>query len=66
MKISRLDAIISSLNTDHEDMEVLVDIDGTGEHGCDFTVEREEEVFDGFDTVWPARLVITPKRDDPA
>lgn len=38
MKILKLDATITSLNTEHENMDVVVDIDGVG---CDFSVERQ-------------------------
>lgn len=41
--------------------DVYIEIDGTL---YDFEVGLVEEVFDGFDTVYPACYKLVPKKDD--
>lgn len=54
MKVSELmDYIVSNEDTE----EVFVKIDGTL---YDFTLGVEPEQFDGFDTLYPASISLTP------
>lgn len=54
MKRLELIRILSSLNEE----EVYIEID---DFLCDFDVSITEEIFDGFDTVYPASIVLKTK-----
>ena len=53
MQISDFINRITDTSDDVE--EVLVEIDGAE---YEFTIEERPEVFDGFDTVYPAHIVL--------
>lgn len=57
MKKSKLIRLLSS--SDEE--EVFIDIDGTL---YDIDTGHVDEVFDGFDTVYPACLILKAKEDE--
>ena len=61
MKISDLASIITCLNTDNEDMDVLLFDDET-QRTFDFTIERQDAEIAGFDELCPASLVIRRER----
>ena len=42
-----------------DEEEVYIEVDGIQ---YDIEVEQREEVFDGFDTVYPASLSLKPKK----
>ena len=58
MKIS--DFINQITDTSDDVEEVLVEIDGTE---YEFSIEERPEVFDGFDTVYPAHIVLRALRE---
>ena len=62
MRISDLETIITYLNKRGEDMEIYLFNEETGVQE-EFKIELQEEVFDGFDTLYPESLVIKRKLD---
>lgn len=56
--MNRLDLIDALSSADEE--EVLIDIDGVL-YEIDENIGHEEQKFDGFDTLYPAAIVLKPK-----
>lgn len=57
MKLSDLTERLSSATEE----EVFVEIDGVQ---YDFDLDRSEETFDGFFTVYPAAIILKPKLEN--
>lgn len=57
MKLSDLTERLSSAAEE----EVFVEIDGVQ---YDFDLDRSEETFDGFFTVYPAAIILKPKLEN--